>query len=199
MVDDTEFLDRFVLNPDKSGNCSANADCLCHELPPKLPDGIYEATDPATSPPRLAALADSDDLLVLRGVAANTATPAEALTALAVPFPENPAMGDLTVQRAAAANPSLPPAAQAALAGKLRTASAVAENPAVCAEAAETIAGDPAMSQAHRALASNPGCPPAVLARIASDPAIHETARMAAAANPNSPKPARAAAGLLAG
>lgn len=198
MVDDTEFLDRFPLNPDRHGNCSANEDCPCHALPSKLPDGVYEAADPATSPSGLAALAGSDDLMVLRAVGANPSTPAEKLTGLGVPFPGNPAMGDVAVQRAVGANPSCPEETQVALAGERRTAAAVAGNPAVSAAAAGTILADPTAADAHRALAANPACPPEVLARIASDPAIHETARIAAAANPNCPKAARAAAGLLA-
>ena len=199
VIDDSEYLDRFAVNPDSRGNCSANEDCPCHKLPGELPAGIYEATDPATSPDDLGALAGSDDLLVLRGVAANPSTPPESLTALGVPFPENPAMGDLAVQRAVAGNPSCPAGTQAVLAGKRRTADAVAKNPAVTVDAAEAILAAWEDGAAHRALASNPACPPEILARIASDPGIHEVARINAAANPSCPKSARSAAGLLAG
>lgn len=198
-IDDEEYLDRFAVNPDSRGNCSANEDCPCHGLPGELPAGIYEATDPATSPGDLRALADSDDLLVLRGVAANPSTPPESLTGLGVPFPGNPTMGDLAVQRAVAGNPSCPAGTLAVLAGERRTADAVAGNPAVCLAAAEAILAAWDDGAAHRALAANSACPPEILARIASDPGIHEATRMTAAANPNCPKSARSAAGLLAG
>jgi hypothetical protein len=124
-------------------------------------NALKEAGDPHTSPGRLRALAEHDDVEVRRAVAQNPSTPPETLSTLGASFPgellQNPAFALWELE-----GPELFQALP------VETARALLEVPGLAARYFVLLAAHPE-GVIQRMLASHPQAPPALLEALARD------------------------------